>query len=71
MARKSHPGGAESYWESELSAARDVAAGLRGLCARVGSVLGLAGPEWPDALESWCAGRERERRDEWRDGGGI
>ena len=71
MARKSHPGGAETYWESELSKARDAAAGMVGLCARVGSLMGLSGPDWVEVVEQWCAGRERERRDEFRDGGGI
>lgn len=71
MARKSHPGGAEAYWEGELSKARDRAAVADGLCARVGSLLGLAGPAWGERLEQWCAERERERRDEWVNGGGI
>ena len=67
MARKSHPGGAETYWESELSKARDAAAGMVGLCARVGSLRGLSGPDWVTELEKWCDEQSKAKRESRQD----
>ena len=67
MARKSHAGASEEYKESELCAAREELAGMVGLCARVGGLLGLPGPDWVKALETWCDERSKEKRESRQD----
>ena len=68
MGRKSHPGGAESYWRSDLNTARTRLAAIDGLAARVFGLLGHKSDRWFEKIEKWCGNEERRRRQKSCDG---